>query len=177
MEGAASGPVRAAPENMIVRRLGQADRLLRDQLSVSRARRLRDADAARMALRLQAMARTSSGEPVIADGMAITDDSAHRNESSMSASLEPLNQQVMVIHRRFERDRLGHRAERRSPRRATCPGRAKRGHVGESRHRIVRAGRATSACKPTLAIGVMSKTSPPKRSNGSHKSTPGRRRR
>ena len=45
------------PKNMIVRRLGQADRLLRDQLSVRRARRLRDEDAARMALRLQATAR------------------------------------------------------------------------------------------------------------------------
>ena len=51
------------PDNRIVRRLGQADRLLQDQLSVNRARRLRDADAARMALRLQATARTRLGEP------------------------------------------------------------------------------------------------------------------
>jgi hypothetical protein len=78
------------PENMIVRRLGQADRLLRDQLSVSRARQLRDADAARMALRLQATARTRSGEPVIANDVAIAEDGAHRNQSSMNAPLEPL---------------------------------------------------------------------------------------
>ena len=88
---------RGWPENMIVRRLGQADRLLRDQLSVSRARRLRDADAARMALRLQAMARAKSGGPVIADDMAIAEDGAHRNESSMRAPLKPLSQQVTVI--------------------------------------------------------------------------------
>ena len=72
---------RGCPENMIVRRLGQADRLLRDQLSVSRARRLRDADAARMALRLQAMARTSSGEPVIANGMGVAEDPTHYGAS------------------------------------------------------------------------------------------------
>ena len=52
-----------------------------------------------MALRLQAMARAKSGEPVIADGMAIADDGAHRNESAMSAPLEPLNQQAMAIPR------------------------------------------------------------------------------
>jgi len=67
-----AGP--GCPQNMIVRRLGQADRLLRDQLGVTRARRLRDADAARMALRLQAMADARSGESVIADGMAIAED-------------------------------------------------------------------------------------------------------
>ena len=50
------------PDNRMVRRLGQADRLLHDQLSVNRARRLRDADAARMALRLQAIVRARSGE-------------------------------------------------------------------------------------------------------------------
>ena len=66
------------PENMIARRLGQADRLLQDQLSVKRALRRRDADAARMALRLQAMGRAKSGEPV-ANGMAIAEDGAHRN--------------------------------------------------------------------------------------------------
>ena len=67
-----AGP--GCPQNMIVRRLGQADRLLRDQLGVTRARRLRDADAARMALRLQAMADARSGESVITDGMAIAED-------------------------------------------------------------------------------------------------------
>ena len=89
---------RAGPgclENITTRRLGQADRLLRDQLSVSRARRLRDADAARMALRLEVSARTRSGEPVIANGTAIAED--QRNQGSMSASLEPLNQHGMVI--------------------------------------------------------------------------------
>jgi len=69
---ARAGP--GCPQNMIVRRLGQADRLLRDQLGVTRARRLRDADAARMALRLQAMADARSGESVITDGMAIAED-------------------------------------------------------------------------------------------------------
>ena len=87
------------PENVIARRLGQADRLLRDQLSVSRARRLRDADAARMALRLQAMARAKSGGPVIADDMAIAENGAHRNESSMSAPLESLHQQAVISPR------------------------------------------------------------------------------
>ena len=85
------------PENMIARRLGQADRLLRDQLDVSRARRLRDADAARMALRLQATARARPGEPVSENGMAIAEDGAHRNQGSMSAPLEPLNQQARVM--------------------------------------------------------------------------------
>ena len=69
------------PKNMIVRRLGQADRLLADQLSVSRARRLRDADAARMALRLQATARARLGEPVIANDMAIAEDGAQQLRS------------------------------------------------------------------------------------------------
>ena len=55
-------PVTDHPDNRMVRRLGQADRLLHDQLSVNRARRLRDADAARMALRLQAIVRARSGE-------------------------------------------------------------------------------------------------------------------
>jgi hypothetical protein len=62
---------RAGPpcrQNVTVRRLGQADRLLRDQMSVSRAGRLRDAEAAWMALRVQAMVRTKSGEPVPATG-------------------------------------------------------------------------------------------------------------
>ena len=85
------------PENMIARRLGQADRLLRDQLDVSRARRLRDADAARMARRLHATESTRSGEPVSENGMAIAEDGAHRNQGSISAPLMPLNQQARVI--------------------------------------------------------------------------------
>ena len=53
-----SGPNPRA--SMIVRRLNRAERLLRDQLSANHARRLRDADAQRMALRLQAMVNTRS---------------------------------------------------------------------------------------------------------------------
>jgi len=83
------------PDNRIVRRLGQADRLLQDQLSVNRARRLRDADAARMALRLQAIVRARSGESVIARAMAIAEDGAHRDDSSMNVSLEPLSQEAI----------------------------------------------------------------------------------
>jgi hypothetical protein len=81
-----AGPI--CRQNVMVRRLGQADRLLRDQLSVSRARRLRDAEAAGMALRIQAMVRAKSGEPVIATGVAIAEDGAHRNPGFISASLD-----------------------------------------------------------------------------------------
>jgi hypothetical protein len=82
-------------KHVIVRRLGQADRLLADQLTLSRARRLRDADAARMALRLQATTRASLSEPVIASDLAIAEDGAHRNQGSTSNS--PQGTQVMVI--------------------------------------------------------------------------------
>jgi hypothetical protein len=67
--------------NMIVRRLGQADRLLREQLSVNRALRLRDADAARMAHRLQEMGRSPSGEPAASD-TASSGYPVHHNEQS-----------------------------------------------------------------------------------------------
>ena len=85
------------PKNMIVRRLGQADRLLADQLSVSRARRLRDADAARMALRLQATARARLGEPVMANSAAIAEDGAHGKRDPPGDALKALNQAVTVI--------------------------------------------------------------------------------
>jgi hypothetical protein len=83
------------PQNRLVRQLGQADRILQDQLSLNRARRLRDADAARMALRLQAIVRARSGGSVIAGGLAIAEDGAHRDDSSMNVSLEPLSQETI----------------------------------------------------------------------------------
>jgi len=83
------------PDNRMVRRLGQADRLLQDQLSLNRERRLRDADAARMALRLQAIVRARSGGSVNAGGMAIAEDGAHGDDSSMNVSLEPLSQEAI----------------------------------------------------------------------------------
>ena len=83
------------PDKRIVWRLGQADRLLQYQLSLNRERRLRDADAARMALRLQAIFRARSGESVIAAGMAIAEDGAHRDDSSINLSLEPLSQEAI----------------------------------------------------------------------------------
>ena len=85
------------PDNRMVRRLGQADRLLHDQLSVNRARRLRDADAARMALRLQATARARLGEPVMANSAAIAEDGAHGKRDPPGDALKALNQAVTVI--------------------------------------------------------------------------------
>ena len=83
------------PDKRFVWRLGQADRLLQDQLSLNRERRLRDADAARMALRLQAIVRARSGGSVNAGGMAIAEDGAHGDDSSMNVSLEPLGQEAI----------------------------------------------------------------------------------